>query len=57
MEGQFVADSPPCVYSDCELGLSVGAIVKQRPGRQLPVIQHGRQPEICEQGRTQCERW
>lgn len=23
MEGQFVADSLPCVYSDCELGLSV----------------------------------
>lgn len=46
MEGQFVAESLSCVNSDCQLGLSVGAVVKQRPRRQLPVIQHGRHPQI-----------
>lgn len=46
MEGQFVAEGLSCVNPDCQLGLSVGAVVKQGPSRQLPVIQHRRHPQI-----------
>lgn len=46
MEGKFVADSLSCVNLDCHLGLPVGAVIKQRSCRQLPVIQRGRHPQV-----------
>lgn len=48
VEGQFVTDSLSCVHSHCQLSLSVGAVIKQGPCRQLPVIQHGRHPQFWE---------
>lgn len=46
MEGKFVADGSARVNSDRQLGLPVGAVVKQRPRGQLPVVQRGGHPEV-----------
>lgn len=46
MEGQIVAQSLSCVNVDRSLRLSVGAVIKQGSCGQLPVVQHGRHPQI-----------
>lgn len=46
MEGKFVADGSARVNPDRQLGLPVGAVVKQRPRGQLPVVQRGGHPEV-----------
>lgn len=46
VEGKPVADGSARVNSERQLGLPVGAVIKQRPRRQLPVVQCGGNPEV-----------
>lgn len=46
VEGESVADGPARVDSGRQLGLPVGAVIKQRPRRQLPVVQRGGNPKV-----------
>lgn len=46
VEGKCVADGWARVNSDRQLGLPVGAVIKQRPRGQLPVVQRGGKPEV-----------
>lgn len=47
MEGKRAADGSARVNRDGQLALAVGAVIKQRPRRQLPVVQGGGNPEVC----------